>query len=144
MVIGSKYGIKGNLLQKLRLFDPNLRSTGLDGATNARNCFQLSSDGRVAMLRRNNKIFDPFWVLPKSPEKQSISFWRIDRSDGKRGQNFLIKCVDTMCSDYCVSILAMGVFIEEVILRHENFPVHKTGIVNDSRWDKQDLTGNVM
>ncbi len=52
-------------------------------------------------------------------------FWRIVRSDG---QSILIECPERMKSDDYVRFLHQapgGVITEEVILQHDNCPVHK-------------------
>ena len=102
--------------------------------------FRLFTDGRVTVWRRNGKRFDPSCAVSKSKDKQPIMSWGIVRGDN---QKMLIKCPDRIKSDDYVRIVdqVLGdVITHEVVLQHDNCPVHETEIVNDWLRDKKVLT----
>ena len=87
-------------------------------------------------METKRQRFDPSCAVSKSTDKRLIMFWGIVRSDG---QKILIKCPDRMKSDDYVRNLHQVLGEDEVILQHDNCPVHKAEIVNDWLRDNQVL-----
>ena len=78
-------------------------------------------------------------TVSKSKDKRSKMFCGIVRCDDR---NMMIKCPDRMKSDDYEHILhqALGDVIKdkvEVILQHDNYPVHKAKVLTYWFWDNQ-------